>query len=146
MSGGVGSLDEIFIPVSPGGNHWNFIRVRVQAKRIELWDSLRPQTSNAKYLVVAEKFVKDALDREELAGRITANQSRHTGWESLDRSGDSPRQGNGCNCGIFMLTSMSLVRNGLCLSKEAYTQGTLTLRRTRKRLAERILMGNGGQQ
>ena len=37
-----------------------------------------------------------------------------------------------------MLTSMSLVRIGLRLSKEAYTQGTLTLRRTRKRLAEHV--------
>lgn len=53
-------------------------------------------------------------------------------------SRDWPRQDNGYNCGIFTLTSMSLVRNGLCLSKEAYTQGTLTLRRARRRLAEHI--------
>ena len=31
---GMSSLDEIFIPVNPNDNHWNFIRVRVQAKRV----------------------------------------------------------------------------------------------------------------
>ena len=146
VPGGISSLDEIFIPVNPDGNHGNFIHVRVQEKMIELWDSLGPQASNAKYLAAAEKFVKDALAREELAGRISAERSRHIGWENVDRSGDLPRQGNGYDCGIFMLTSMSHVRNGLQLSREAYTQGILTLQRARKRLAERIHMGNGGQQ
>ena len=138
IPGGVSGLNKIFIPVNPNGNHWNFIWVRVQAKRIEMRDSLGPQASNAKYLATAEKFVKDALARKQSAGRITADQSRHVGWESLDRFGDSPRQGNESDCGIFMLTSMSLVRNGLRLSRDAYTQGTLTLRWARKGLAERI--------
>ena len=138
VPGGMSSLNKIFIPVNPNDNHWNFIRVRVQAKRIEMWDSLGLQTSNAKYLAAAERFVKDALAREEWAGRTAADQGWHVGWGSLDRSGDSLRQGNGYDCRIFMLTSMSLVRIGLRLSKEAYTQGTLTLRRTRKRLAEHV--------
>ena len=38
VPGGISSLDEIFIPVNPDGNHWNFIHVRVQEKRIELSD------------------------------------------------------------------------------------------------------------
>ena len=105
---------------------------------MELWDLLGPQASNPKHLTAAEKVVKDALAREESAGRITADQSRRVGWKSLDRSVDSPRQGNGYDCGIFMLTSMRLICNGLRLSKEACTQGTLTLRRARNRLAERI--------
>ena len=138
MPGGVSSLDEIFIPVNPNNNYWIFIFVRMQVKRMELWDFLGSQASNPKYLTAAEKFVKDALAREESAGRITADQSWRFGWKSSDRSGDSPRQGNGYDYGIFMLTSMSLIRNGLRLSKEAYTQGTLTLRRARNRLAERI--------
>ena len=71
-------------------------------------------------------------------GRMAADHSRHLGWESIDRSGDSPRQRNGHNCGIFTLKSMCLIRNGLRLSREAYTQGNLTLRRTRKRLTARI--------
>ena len=91
VPGGVSSLDEIFIPVNPNGNHWNFIWVRMQARRIELWDSLQgPHVSNAKHLTAPEKFVKDALAREESAGWITADQSRHVSWESSDRSGDLP--------------------------------------------------------
>ena len=33
VPGGISSLNEIFIPVNPNGNHWNFIHVRVQAKK-----------------------------------------------------------------------------------------------------------------
>ena len=134
--------------MNPNGNHWNFIHVKVQAKRLALWlwDSLGLQASNAKYLAAAETFVKDALTREESAGRIAADQSRHNSRESLDRSEDLPRQRNGYDCGIFMLISMSLVPNGLRLSREAYSQGTLTLRWARKRLAERIwTMGVNGE-
>ena len=109
--------------MNPDGNHWNFIHVRTQEKRIELWDSQGLQASNVKYLAAAEKFIKDALTREEPDGRIAADRSRHIGRESVDRSGDSPRQGNEYDCRIFMLISMSLVRNGLRLSREAYTQG-----------------------
>ena len=29
-------MDEIFIPVNPNGNHWNFIHVKMQEKWIEL--------------------------------------------------------------------------------------------------------------
>ena len=105
---------------------------------MELWDSMGLRPSNEKYLLAAERFIKDAMDREEVADRGPAGQGGQEGWEKLDRSLDSPRQGNGFDCGIFTLTSMCLVRNGLQLSKEAYTQGTLTLRRARRRLAERI--------
>ena len=36
VPGDMSGLDENFIPVNPNGNHWNFIHVRVQGKRIEL--------------------------------------------------------------------------------------------------------------
>ena len=138
VPGGMRDLEEIFIPINPGGNHWNFIQVGVQEKQVELWDSMGLRPSNEKYLLAAERFIKDAIAREEAADRGATSQGGQEGWQKLDRSLDSPRQGNGFDCGIFTLTSMCLVRNGLRLTKEAYTQGTLTLRRARRRLAERI--------
>ena len=51
------------------------------------------------------------------------------------------RQGSG----VFMLTSMGLVRSGLCLSKEVYTQGTLTLCTVGKEAPGGTHIGNGGQ-
>ena len=138
VPGGMRDLEEIFIPINPGGNHWNFIRVGVQEKQVELWDSMGLRPSNEKYLLAAERFIKDAIAREEAADRGATSHGGQEGWQKLDKSLDSPRQGNGFDCGIFTLTSMCLVRNGLQLSKEAYTQGTLTLRRARRRLAERI--------
>ena len=117
VPGSVGCLDEIFIPVNPDGNHWNFIHVKMQEKRIELWDSLGLRASNSKYLAATEKFVKDALISEAMTGRTAANHNRHSGWESTDRSGDSPRQEIKHDCGIFTLTSMCLIRDGLRLSR-----------------------------
>ena len=86
MPGGIGCLDEIFIPVNPDGNHWNFIHVKTQEKRIELWDSLGLRTSNSKYLASTEKFVQDTLTRETSTDRMAADHSRHLGWESTDIS------------------------------------------------------------
>ena len=71
-------------------------------------------------------------------GRAADGQRWQEGWRCADRPGNSSWQSNGCDCGIFVLTSMSLVCNGLPLSKEVYTQGTLTLQRTRKGPAKRI--------
>ena len=97
------------------------------------------QISNATYLKATEKFIKkDAMAREVSTGRAVADQERQECWKCLDMSRDSPRQGNGYDCEIFTLTSMTLARNGLCLSKKAYTQGTITLWRARRHLAERI--------
>ena len=112
---------------------------------IELSDSLGLQASIAKYLAAAEKFVKDALCSEELAGRTVIDHGRYIGWESLDRSGDLPRQGNGHDCGIFMLTSMSLVRSGLRLSKEAYSHTRHSHVTTGKEAPGGTHMGNGSQ-
>ena len=77
------------------------------------------QASNSKYLAATDKFVKDTLIREAMTGRTAADHSRQLGWESADRLGDSPRQRNGHDCGIFTLTSMCLIHNGLQLSREA---------------------------
>ena len=66
--------------------------------------------------MAAERFVKDVMTREESAGRIAADQRRHVGWESLCRQVRrlAAAGHNELDCGIFMLTSMRLVRNGLC--------------------------------
>merc|ERR1711966_106303 len=84
IPGGVSGLDEIFIPVNPNGNHWNFIHVKMQEKQIELWDLLGLRGSNAKCLAATEKFVKDALHRETRTGGTGDNHSRQLGWESTD--------------------------------------------------------------
>ena len=60
------------------------------------------------------------------------------GWLRVDMSHHSPQQTNGCDCGVFTLTSMDLLQNGLQLTREAYSQGTLARRGARRRLAKRI--------
>ena len=80
VPGGMRDLEEIFIPINSGSNHWNFIRIRVQEKQVELWDSLGLRPSNEKYLLAAERFIKDTIAREQAADRGVTSQGRQEGW------------------------------------------------------------------
>ena len=88
---------------------------------IELWDSLGEQASNGKFLKTAERFINSIMSRETTEGRATEGAQLQQGWSRKDTSRDSPRQTNGHDCGVFTLTSMGLLRNGLQLTKEAYS-------------------------
>ena len=91
VPGGISNIDEICIPLNPIGNHWNFIRVRMQTKRIELWDFMRLRTSNTTYSKATKRFVKDVMAREVSTGRAITDQGRQEGWQYSDMSRDSPR-------------------------------------------------------
>ena len=41
-------------------------------------------------------------------------------WSSTYKSVNSPKQGNGYDCGIFTLISMGLLRNGHTLRSDSY--------------------------
>ena len=43
IEGGLGSLDELYIPINENNVHWNFIRVAMTNKTIQLFDSQRTQ-------------------------------------------------------------------------------------------------------
>ena len=48
-------LEELCIPINANKNHWKFIRVTLQQKKIKFWDSLGPgNTSNREYLKTVE--------------------------------------------------------------------------------------------
>ena len=81
VPGGMNNVDEIYIPVNFNSNHWNFIRVRIQNKRIELWDYMGLNTSNATYLKAIERLVKDTIVGEVSDGRAIADQGRQEGWQ-----------------------------------------------------------------
>ena len=77
IEGGVAAQEELYIPINADQNHWNFIRIKMREKVIGLWDSLRVQSSNNKFLRAAEQFVKDVMAREAMEGRVRAEEN----WE-----------------------------------------------------------------
>ena len=79
MEGGVASQDELYIPINAGQNHWNFARINMAEKVVELWDSLGVRSSNDKFLRVAERFVKDVTGCEVTEGRTVAGQQWQQG-------------------------------------------------------------------
>ena len=50
IKGGLGSLDELYIPINVNNVHWNFTRVKMMNKTIQLFDSQGTNTDNKKYL------------------------------------------------------------------------------------------------
>ena len=74
IQGGVAAQDELYIPISADQTHWNFIRIKMREKVMELWDSLGERHSNSKFLRAAGLFIKDVMMRETTEGRVSAEE------------------------------------------------------------------------
>ena len=107
----------------------------MRKKEIELWDSLGPNiASNKTYLEAMLRYIYDELHRT-----AQTNDAHYytwmEGWKCHNKSGYSPRQTNGDDYGLFTLASVSLLRNHMRLTADAYSQETIVLRDFRLRLA-----------
>ena len=127
IHGGLSSLDELYIPVNLNDNHWIFIRVIFSSKVIELWDSTGIKVVHESSLRATHKYLHYALHKG-LEGGAPPYETWLVDWTAVNRSNDSPRQINGADCGIFMLTSMALLRSGDRLEPRSYTQEMLSFR------------------
>ena len=125
IEGGLGSLDELYIPINVNNVHWIFIRVAMMNKTIQLFNSQGMNNENKKYLQATEHYMYEALTKDQGTGRQNFADWTEA-WSSTDKSVNSPKQGNGYDCGIFTVISMSLLRNGhrLRSSKTLYITGT----------------------
>ena len=65
IEGGLGSLDELYIPINVNNVHWNFIRVVITNKTIQLFDSQGVNAKNNKYLKATENYMYEALTRDQ---------------------------------------------------------------------------------
>ena len=84
--GGIASQEELYIPINVNRNHWNFIRIKMKEKVIELWDSLGERVSNDKLLKTAERFIKYVMSRELAEGRVTKGAQWQQRWSREDKS------------------------------------------------------------
>ena len=63
IEGGLKSLDKLYIPINVNNTHWNFIRVAIKDRTIQLFDS---QGVNAeKYLQATESYMYKALTENQ---------------------------------------------------------------------------------
>ena len=134
IENGLASLDELYIPINVNNAHWIFTQVNFRRKTVFLFDSMGKQQSNNHYIEETMRYVYDALFKDSPNDRSSFTDWSQD-WTGSDESGRSPLQDNGYDCGIFMLISMGLLRNGHTLSRDSYKQSTLRLRHARRKLA-----------
>jgi len=123
-------LKELYVPINKDNNHWLHLRVIFESKRIELRDSLGNIRDNnhlnarRKYLADMKRYLFDEYHRSEYAGRHTpvSWDVWDTQWSCVDLSNTIPRQENGDDCGVFTLIAISLLAQGITLTKQLYSQ------------------------
>ena len=131
---GIFTFHELYLPINFGSQHWIFARIRFKQNMIEVWNSSGRQSVNISYLTHALHYLYDELSTS--SSRTLPNfQTWRQSWTLEDRSDDSPRQGNGYDCGVFTLVSIALLAQGEKLNKESYNQTIIYGIATRRRIA-----------
>ena len=131
----------LLAPVNEGNSHWLLVLVDVESRLICLYDSGGSQTSakntNSRYLRVMKRYLQDA--EAEVVSRRTEQTTQSGPWTIQNRSGTTPKQTNGYDCGVFTLVNMSLIARGIRLDQGSYSQETIYRRQTRQHIAPTIL-------
>lgn len=122
-------LDKIIFPINEGRMHWVCAVVFVQEKRIQFYDSMG--ADGMVYLESLFQYIQDE------------HKAKHGGplpdvddWKLVPCTQDTPRQGNGFDCGVFLCTFADFVSMGYPLT---FTQQHIN--KCRKRIALSIMMG-----
>ena len=101
IEGGLGSLDKLYIPINVNNVHWNFIRVAITNKIIQLFDlqgvnaenkstcKQRKTTCTRRSLKIREKEGK-TLQHGKKTGPQQTNQETHQGKETGTTARYSP--------------------------------------------------------
>ncbi len=122
------TVKHLYIPINIDNNHWIFLRLNFLSKRIQLWNSMEESrnTPNQTFLSAAEEYVKDMLLQLSDMPNMELQKKQWGGkWTSVDESVNSPRQTNGCDCGPFIILSMTIMIQGGNLTASSYSQKNL---------------------
>ena len=129
--GGLLGMRDLFVPINRQNMHWLFIHVEVNTLNINLWDSMGRHEYNSIYLSSMLRYLGD-LFREVRGEDPTEWMAR---WTVTDCSDQSPVQHNSYDCGVFSLTSITLLAQKAALSPRSYTEADLQTYNTRQRIA-----------
>ena len=128
---GILGLKELYVPINHQQGHWLFLRAQMDTKVITLWDSQGRKEENQLYLQSMLRYLGDVYRSK--TGQDQGAWKRE--WELLDDSENSPRQHNGHDCGVFVITNITLLAQKIPLTAQTYTEATFLERNTRERIA-----------
>jgi hypothetical protein len=144
-------LSQLFIPINKNQNHWMFVRVVFEQKRIEVWDSLGADEDSRQYTRDIRRYLYDLKYRIPASESYSQNAPSFDDWKMEwtchDMTQRSPQQTNLDDCGIFTMVSITLLANGHELTRSSYNQEVITFQQTRRRIALMIMEdaeGNAG--
>ena len=143
---GLASVKQLLTPINISDQHWIFLRVKMEAKRIELYDSMGKNPENKGYMETMRRFIYDELHKDTPVGERPGYDEWKKEWKYSDRSQNAPRQFNTYDCGVFTLVSMYLLSRGLELSSSTYDQQSIYRRKVRLCIAHLILQKNQLQE
>ena len=105
---GIANIKELYVPINIGNYHWIFLRVSVEDKRIELYDSMGLNPENRQYMEDMRRYMYEELT----AGIPEAQRPSYNVWKRewsyQDKSRDSPKQLNGNDCCVLVHTGIHL--------------------------------------
>lgn len=112
-------------------SHWLFLRAQLDSKVITLWDSQGRKDGNQLYLQTMLRYLGDVYKSK--TGQDETAWKRD--WRLIDDSENSPRQHNGHDCGVFVLTNITLLAQKIPLTAHTYNEATFQVQNTRERIA-----------
>jgi len=93
--GDIFNLDKVFMPINIKDTHWSLGVIFVKEKRIQYYDSLG--WDGTYYLRVLHEYIKDEWRCKK------GTEMKLSGWTLVNTTMDTPKQGNGFDCGVFIM-------------------------------------------
>ena len=86
----------IYFPANVNENHWTLTVAFMEEKRIQYYDSYKGKGKGEKYLKGVLQYLKDEHMRQF---KKPMDESE---WQLVPCTADTPQQGDGHNCGVFV--------------------------------------------
>jgi len=90
--------DEVFLPINTGDSHWYLLRLVIEDRLIEVYDSMGG-TYQADLTIVQEALKRAAAQE--------GGDDVQEAWQV--QYADAPRQTNGYDCGVFLLFFLNVL-------------------------------------
>ena len=140
IDGGLFSLQHLFVPINISDQHWIFLWVDINNTTIRAYNSSGENHDNQIYLQAMHRYLYNEMFKSTSPDQRPNIATWGMTWKTQDMSSSSPRQLNGCDCGVFTLFSIYLLSRGVALTSTSYSQETLTKRKIRQSLVLTFLL------
>lgn len=119
----------IFVPIDFQNSHWLFLRVFLPSFTIQLFDSQGVKPENRIYIEAMKEYLTAKMNESSI--KVPADDC----WTLVDESDRCPRQHNEYDSGLFVLVNITLLAQGIRLTKDSYTEQCFERHHTRERIA-----------